>query len=344
VSFDGQPRTTNNRQTFRLESVVNWMGLATLALLLIALTGCQARTYLPASPDQSETAPVITEVFPTRTSGLSPAPSVTLALLGDVMLGRSVRPSSETFSYLEPYLTSADLALANLESPLTNAPVETESPYALCAPPENVKYLVDAGFDLLALANNHSLDCGPTGLAETRSTLTNAGLDFIGPDPETVYRLVNGIQLAFLAFDATGGFDTETAVQAVRLAHEVDAVVVVSIHWGAEYQAGASTGQRQIAEHLTDAGATLIWGHHPHILQPAEWKHAGKALVLYSLGNGLFDQYGLENTRQSALVLVRLGPRSVQALEVIPFLIDFRNSRIVQAGPADTHVIMKYFK
>src|SRR5512138_3731646 len=75
-------------------------------------------------------------------------PSVTLALLGDVMLGRSVHPSLETFSYLEPSLVSADLVLANLESPLTDSPVQTESAYALCAAPENVKYLVAAGLDL----------------------------------------------------------------------------------------------------------------------------------------------------------------------------------------------------
>ena len=88
------------------------------------------------------------------------------------MLGRDVHPTSETFAYLKPFLTSADLALANLESPLTDSPIVTESPYVLCAPPENVSYLVDAGFDLLALANNHRLDCGTQGLLETQTTLT----------------------------------------------------------------------------------------------------------------------------------------------------------------------------
>jgi poly-gamma-glutamate synthesis protein (capsule biosynthesis protein) len=173
------------------------------------------------------------------------------------MLGRAVHPSAETFNYLEPFLASADLVLANLESPLTNSPIETESPHALCAPPENVKYLADAGFDLLTLANNHSLDCGPEGLDETQSTLTDAGLGFIGPEPEPVYRVINGIRLAFLAFDATSGFDIETAAQAVRSAREAGAMVILSIHWGAEYQAGASAGQEQIAGILAEAGAAL---------------------------------------------------------------------------------------
>src|SRR5512140_1528720 len=184
-----------------------------IALSLLALTGCQA-------------------------GGTSPVPSVTLALLGDVMLGRDLHPSHETFTYLQPSLASADLALANLESPLTDEPVETGSAYALCAPPANVKVLAQAGFDYLSLANNHRLDCGEKGIRETQSTLTVAGLGFIGPEPEPVYCAVNGIRLGFLAFDATAAFDVEAAAQAVRSARETGALVIVSIHWGAEYQSG----------------------------------------------------------------------------------------------------------
>ncbi len=272
----------------------------------------------------------------------TPSPTVTLALLGDVMLGRAVHPTSETFAYLEPHLTSADLALANLESPLTNSPVQTESPYALCASPDNVKYLVDAGFDLLAVANNHNLDCGVKGLSDTQSTLTENGLGFIGSEP--VYRSVKGIRLVFLAFDATARFDIETAIRAVRSARETGAVVIVSMHWGAEYQAGVSAGQKEIAERLADAGAMLIWGHHPHVLQPAEWINNGKTLVLYSLGNALFDQYGLEDTRRSALALVTLDPGGAVELGAIPFVLDVRNSRVVSAEQADIQVIMQYFK
>jgi len=260
------------------------------------------------------------------------------------MLGRDVHPITKTFAYLKPFLISADLALGNLESPLTDSPVVTGSPYALCAPPENASYLEEAGFDLLSLANNHRLDCGPQGLLETQTTLTEAGLGFIGPDPEPVARSINGIQLAFLAFDATGPFDLEAAVQAVRSARKAGSLVVVSIHWGAEYQSGASADQKQIAKSLADAGATLIWGHHPHVLQPTEWIGVHETLVLYSLGNALFDQYGLAATRRSALVLVRLDPNGVHELKAIPFLIDIQNSRMVEAGQADARVIMDYFK
>jgi gamma-polyglutamate biosynthesis protein CapA len=273
-----------------------------------------------------------------------PVSTVTLALLGDVMFGRDVHPTAQTFTTLEPFLKSADLALANLESPLTNAPAQTKSSYILCASPDNVKYLVEAGFDLLSLANNHRLDCGETGLEETQSTLTKAGLGFIGPDPNPVYRELNGIRLAFLAFDTTSGFNIEMATQAVRSAHETGAVVIVSIHWGTEYQSGASSNQKQIADELSKAGAALIWGHHPHVLQPAEWINDHKTLVLYSLGNALFDQHGLENTRQSALALVTLNASGVEKLDAIPFLIDVSNSRIVEPDPASVETLLGFFK
>jgi poly-gamma-glutamate synthesis protein (capsule biosynthesis protein) len=136
----------------------------------------------------------------------------------------------------------------------------------------------------------------------------------------------------------------EAAAQTVRSARTTGAVVVLSIHWGAEYQAGASTVQQQIAEHLSEAGAALIWGHHPHVLQPAEWIRDGKTLVLYSLGNALFDQHGLADTRRSALVLVRLDSEGVEEFEAIPFVLDVNNSRIVKAEEREAETILQFFK
>lgn len=339
MSFDWGPQTTDGGQPPRLWFAWCWTRIwGAFALLL--LVGCRATVDDPPASFSPEPATGPSASDP----ALSPTLSVTLALLGDVMLGRDVHLSAETFAYLEPFLSSADLAMANLESPLTHAPAQTDSPYALCAPPEHARLLAEAGFDLLTLANNHSLDCGEGGLLETQSTLMGAGLGFVGPDPLPEHRMINGVRLAFLAFDATSEFDLESAGQAVRSAKEAGAVVIVSIHWGAEYQAGSSQFQKEIAAQLAKAGAALIWGHHPHVLQPAEWINVGKVLVLYSLGNALFDQYGLADTRRSALALVRLDPKGVADFRAIPFTIDVPNSRIVEADPASAQVIMNYFK
>jgi poly-gamma-glutamate synthesis protein (capsule biosynthesis protein) len=283
-----------------------------------------------------------------------------LAFLGDLMLGRGVTPSEDSLAYLAPYLQSADLALANLESPLTTVPSQT-SGYNLCASPERVRFLVAAGLDLLSVANNHSLDCGPDGLAETESTLHAAGLTAFGSTDEPVYRTLNGLRLAFLAFeDVSAPLDGEAAAQLIRGAHDSGALVIVSIHWGMEYQGGPSERQRQLAQQFVDAGVILIWGHHPHVLQPAAWIQppagsapssppqgkpaGGSTLVLYSLGNALFDQGGLADTRQSALVLVELGENGVQSAHAIPFEIDIQHSRVQAADDQAAQTILEHLK
>ncbi len=259
------------------------------------------------------------------------------------MLGRGVTPSADSLAYLTPDLSATDLALANLESPLTTAPSQT-SGYSLCAPPERARLLVEAGLDLLSVANNHSLDCGPGGLAETESTLRAAGLTPL--DPQPVYLMINGLKLAFLAFeDVSAPLDVEAATQVIHEAHDSGALAIVSIHWGLEYQGGASGRQKWLAEQFAEAGATLIWGHHPHVLQPAEWigcePSQGCALVLYSLGNALFDQGGLADTRQSALALVKLDENGVRSVRAVPFVIDIQHSRIQAADEQTASSILE---
>jgi len=272
------------------------------------------------------------------------SPSITLAFLGDVMLGRSVDPSAESFAYLIPHLFAADLVFANLESPFTNAPVQTQSDYVLCAPPENAAWLAQWGLDVLTLANNHILDCGQAGMAETQESLSVNGLAWAGPGDEALHLQEDGVQLALLAFDdVSNPFDIVQAAAAVQHEHEAGNIVIVSIHWGMEYQGGASNRQEEIAQELADAGATLIWGHHPHVLQESAWLNDGQTLVLYSLGNALFDQYGLEDTRQSALILIEMDRGGILSVEAVPFGIDVAHSLLVEPEAADSESILERF-
>jgi len=272
----------------------------------------------------------------------APSPSVTLALLGDVMLGRGIEASTESFAFLQPQLAAADLALVNLESPLTDAPPLADTPYILCAPPSSVDALTAAGFDLLSVANNHWLDCGIDGYEETQTVLQDAGLGAIGLGTKAYRREVNGVKLSFFAFNAVSGFDVPRAARFVQAERADGAVVIVSMHWGAEYQSAPTEYQEEIAGTLAEAGAALIWGHHPHVLQPSRW--VGETLVLYSLGNALFDQHGLPDTRRSAMVVVTLGRSGVHKAEVYPFIIDGTNSRVKQVGEAEAGLIWTYFR
>jgi gamma-polyglutamate biosynthesis protein CapA len=267
--------------------------------------------------------------------------SVTLALLGDLVLGRGVNPQPDSLAYLAPDLYSADLALANLESPLASGLPASNTPYNLCAPSIRADLLSSWSLDLLSLANNHNLDCSSTGSASSRSILETDGITPIGPDMEPVYREVNGLQLAFLAFeDVSSPLDENAALKAIRSAHANGALVVVSIHWGAEYHGGTSPRQETLAQEFAGAGAALVWGHHPHVLQPSAWIGTPPCdgskplqactLVLYSLGNALFDQGALDDTRQSALLLVTLDAHGVQSVRAKPFEINLVTSSIVQ--------------
>ena len=262
--------------------------------------------------------------------------NVTLALLGDLMVGRFVHSGPASLSYLTPELKAADLSLANLESPLAPGDamvVPSDAGYNLCAASALAGLFPVWGLDMLSLANNHRFDCGPAGTKSTVQALTALGLTPVGPGPVPVYRKINGLQLAFLAFDdILAPIDVAAAQGAIQSARSTGALVVVSVHWGLEYQSGATARQKALARQFAAAGAALVVGTHPHVLQPADWISTtqGKTLVLYSLGNALFDQAGLSDMRQSALVVVTLAASGVQSIRVVPFDIDVAGSLIVR--------------
>jgi hypothetical protein len=264
--------------------------------------------------------------------------TVTLALLGDLMLGRGIDPTRASLAYLTPELQAADLSLAGLESPLAISlpAAEYGAGYNLCAPAARAALLSAWDLDLLSIANNHRFDCGPAGPDETIRILTAAGLAPVGPGPEPFTREIRGLKLAFLAFDdILAPLDETAAVRAIQSARAEGGVVVVSVHWGMEYQQGATDRQKALARQFARAGAALVVGTHPHVLQPAEWipTEAGKTLVLYSLGNALFDQPGLPDTRQSALLVVKLDASGVQTVRLVPFVIDVPGSRVEAPDP-----------
>lgn len=263
----------------------------------------------------------------------------TLLLVGDVMLGRGVLAEPDPFADVAGWLAAADLVLGNFEGVITDLDASPRPPgYDLRAPPAAAAQLRAAGFDVVGLANNHSLDLGPAGLAETVTHLTAVGLKVIGagPDQEAAGRpfliTVNNLQFALLAFNAIpdpaapdnislqdwtrAGWDMDRATAAVTAARAQADAVIVSIHWGYEYQLRADPAQRRIAGALLDAGADLIVGHHPHVVQ--ETAVQSDRFVAYSLGNFVFDQGQGETGQGLALraVFDADGLLGVQALPV----------------------------
>jgi hypothetical protein len=288
--------------------------------------------------------------------------TIQVIVVGDVMLGRGVSGEPDPFGATASWLRGADLALGNLEcaiaqegsspEPTTQVPGENSSqqPYHLVAPPGSASLLREAGFDLLGLANNHALDRGLAGLADTAKLLEAAGLTPFGAGPDLpsayrpVVRAVGGLRLAFLAFNAvpspravdwTGevrqaeqlvpwtlaGWEREQALAAVRSARQEADAVIISVHWGYEYETRIDPLQRDMAAALVEAGADMVLGHHPHVVQGVERMHrpdGSEAFIAYSLGNFLFDQ-GFEQTGQGLALRIyfdQAGLRSVQGLPV----------------------------
>ena len=205
---------------------------------------------------------------------------------------------------------------------------------------------------MLSVVNNHSLDCGKQGYLDTLSTLDSNGLVSIDNNGYTT--TIHNLKLTFFAFeDISSPLDMVTATRSIQAARKTGATVIVSMHWGMEYQGGASSRQQELAQQLVAAGATLIWGHHPHVLQPAEWipsecsdsqDKTGCSLVLYSLGNAMFDQAGLPDTRRSALVSVVLDQNGIISIQTKPFMIDPIHSLLKAPNKSESNLILTRLK
>ncbi|CAM4015741.1 CapA family protein [Deinococcus marmoris] len=209
---------------------------------------------------------------------------LTFALVGDVSVGRGVAQKNATdwnvaLSDVRAALR-ADATFGNLESPLTTQAHQGRG-LDLRGPPAGVAAL--SVFTHLGLENNHTLDGGVEGQTQTRQVLRSSGVTPVTRGLSITR--VRGVPVAWVAFFDDG--HTPPPLAAVREGARQTQVVVVGVHWGTEY-GPVTARQRQLARTLAAAGADLIVGSGPHVLQGHE--RIGTALALYSLGNLLLDQ------------------------------------------------------
>ena len=338
-----------------------------IMLAFLGLTGCagngSAAALVPPTKSSPVPLPLHPLVLPTLTETVTPAPNgtetpfpqVTLEAVGDIMLGRTVgqqvlaKGPQIVFAGVMSVLDSADVLVGNLECVLTDRSQSVKKSFNLKAPPQTAQALSQAGFAVLSQANNHAMDYGSAGLADTQSTLIQYGIATVGAGldaaaahaPVIIQR--NGLRLAFLAYvdvlPEKSGFDPHTwaatatspgvawadpdqikaDVQAARLQADV---VIVFLHGGIEITDvinNISPNQRLEAYTAIDAGAALVIGSHPHVLQQIERYHGG--LIAYSLGNFVFDQYaGIANA--SIILRVVLDSDGVESYDYVPVLID----------------------
>ena len=223
-------------------------------------------------------------------------------------------PAHDPFRTIAPLLATADIRFVNLEGPLSDQHGETMSPnnmLVFTGPPAGADALARAHVDVVSTANNHAWDYGREALLETIANLDRAGVAHAGTGPtrDDAYRAAiverNGWKIAFVAVTdvfnfgpleghAADGFLARADPPRIAAAI-VDArgrgadVVVVSQHGGDEYQDAPLARTRAILHAAVDAGADVVVGHHPHVVQGIEWYRGHP--ILYSLGNLLMQMH-----------------------------------------------------
>jgi len=240
---------------------------------------------------------------------------IRLIAVGDICL--QTKNGEHPFQKVSQAFYGKDILFANLETVLSNQGKEAEKAVQLYTSPDKVKYLKESGFDVLNIANNHIMDLGSQGFHEMLEVLNRNSLTFIGAgnmrfsqSRAIVER--NGIKVGFLGY-SEGGYrksaegifinriDEDKIIEDIRRLTSQCNAIVISLHWGIEKVFYPSPKQVKFARRLIDSGATVILGHHPHVLQGIERYKSG--LIAYSLGNFQFvvvpDECSGERTKRT---------------------------------------------
>lgn len=269
------------------------------------------------------------------------------------MLARTVgdklraKGAAVAFSAVQPALSSADLLVGNLECVISGLGEAQPKAYRFRAPLEAADALSLAGFNLVGVANNHAMDYGFAALADTAQRLQERNIFTVGAGknaaaahaPVIIER--KGLRIAFLAYvdvlvEGRTGFDTRTWsagpnspgvawAEPKRMAADIEAaktqadVVVVLLHSGLEGRVDVYPAQQAEAQAAIDAGAALVLGSHPHVLQRTEKYHGG--LIVYSLGNFVFDGF-TQPENYTAIFTASLSASGVDEYSWIPVVID----------------------
>jgi len=293
--------------------------------LLGSERGGATQAAVPASPSSDRPAE-------------PPAPkSFTLTVVGDIMLDRNVWKAIGRNGYrsilekVREDLRGADITFGNLECPLSTVGPHSPSEHLLFrADPRSVQVLLNGGFDIVSLANNHTLNAGTAGLLQTLDHLEEAGVAYCGAHRERERSwepclfIEDGLVIGFVAatdlsfeHGSCCKVDEDLGKLKAHLAAAAEKcdLLVASFHWGNEYQNRPMDRQTSVARAAIEAGADLVIGHHQHVLGGIG-RHRG-APILYGCGNFVFDQREGERM-ESAIFHLRYTEGEGWRIRVVP--------------------------
>jgi len=299
--------------------------------------------------------------------------TVRLMAVGDVMLAQSIGRRITKNGLLAPwakvksYFDEADLVVANLECTISNRGTAWNKTFTFRAPLAAADSLAAAGIDAVTNANNHAIDFGRDAFADTLHYLDAAGVGHFGGGANLAAARApliiekNGLRIAFLGyvlpFSGKPNFNTrqwaatatvsglaigtpDVVAADVAAAKQVADLVIVMVHGGIEYSFHPSKAQRRFDSAAFAAGATLVIGAHPHVLQG--YVYEGYQVIAYSTGNFVFDRFTDAPELDTAILDVTLSARGVESLNWIP--IEIHNGFPGPATPTEAARIMSHLK
>ena len=314
--------------------------------MLLGLAGCDSLAHSSKrhtlTKNMSIKVPMQTPVMPAAI----PDRPITLAFTGDVMFGRTVNSrllattmdDPYPFTHTADFLRKFDLTIGNLECVVSRlgAPVDKPRPFILRGDPRAYRRLMHAGFDVVSVANNHSGDYGKEAFVDEIMKLPEHGITPVGGGRNKreahtpVFKTVRNTTVGFLAYDEIAPYyfaatdttpghawlNAENVRRDVPLARKQADFVIVFMHWGTEYITTFNAHQRQLARVAIDAGADLVVGSHPHVIEPWEY-YRGKPII-YSLGNFVFDYMDADVVRRGNILTLTLDKNCLLNWKLVP--------------------------
>lgn len=325
-------------------------GLVALLVAACLVTACTDDAASKPEP-QAEPSNRSPEVTPSVTPPPEP-PTITLTVVGDIMLVRGVPDPAAALAPLRERLAGADITIGNLESTLSlDGEPQQPNDDSFGGTPALLRPLARAGFDALSLGNNHTGDYESLALVETIRAFDGSPIDAFGAgeDLKEASRPaiveVDGVRFAFVAFNAIGETpqaapgepgalsirmpprtgplntgDLDHVAGVVRQAENSADVVIVVPHWGGNYTRTVDPAQRTVARRLVAAGADLIVGGHPHWVQGAE--RIRGVPVFYSLGNFIFDMDFMTETMEGVFLETTWRGDRLQKVRPVAYRLD----------------------
>ncbi|MEC0230230.1 CapA family protein [Paenibacillus alba] len=303
----------------------------------------------PTAKPSPESTPRAVTVPPSPNVSDKPTGSggqVRLSFVGDVIMASKVEDilTQKGYDYpytnVKDYLSKPDFTIANLETPITTRGTVQNKEYVYRSSPLALPPLKAAGVDIVNLANNHVMDYGPEGLQDTLNALDQEGIEHVGAGKNTdeAYKPVivekNGIKIAVFGFSrvvpeaswkagpnhlgVAETYNYKPPVEAIQKAKASADLVVVVTHWGVERSDHPDKNQTDLAHRYIDAGADLIVGGHPHVMQGFE-QYKGK-WIAYSLGNFIFTTNDNPKTWETVILEAACTKDKSCDLHLVPIL------------------------